>query len=1019
MKAETAPPEEAAVQLSSTVISSPSHLFDVVRPSARVIIQQAAAQLKMEATPECRASADTHPLLFRAFSTRPSGNAYATLSGTHTPARRTTGGAEGHPGSSGSLPAASVPSVALLQAATIHIAPLLHQLRHFRSIGTEADIRVVVDTVQHILPLLRVVLLYCLATAELAGASLTGRSHGTSGRDTPSLSLTSSSSPHPYGAGRGQSRGRAAAGVGYRGRGRQGSATDWLGDRMGPSAAAASHDNASEERLSEQLFSAAVEVITTLTDTEADWQKALSSVSTPKAEMERSLSVELHVTSLWLLSAVLLRFATAQINAGAYLPALFPDVDMRKKSSARHPLLYTLLWDTSPSVRVAAAAAVEALLHKLHSTIQYAEEPKPRRTASFTSLAVQCGSIIVALHEGLHWAIGSTGQSLCNDEVMVVPLLNAYAAVAAATPYHRCPHSLQVLLSSLRLPRLHQLLMHGTAEVYAAATHFVAQVLRNESLREETLTVLVEPSPCSPDEQEATAAKGTTSTALAAPSLLTALLSRAAYRVEVWRCLVPLARLSPRHLHAQFKPLMSASVQVVEGLQKLEEVESPATVAPTDSPKKQIAPSTHVDPARLPVSTTRASSAAFAECLRTWLHFMGYVWKSFDNNAEDPALHVERRDDRATVAQKALIHEELLRPAMRLRRCTEDVPVMTLRCLAQIGDAYVAAIPTPEWKEEMVTYVQTATANTNPRVRAEALTTLGMWLWQYPSLDDYVFAELESSMYVLTTDPDASARSKAAFALSNITARVAESLCPAVRNTVDAMATLCTAAMHATVMDVDEVVQGHGIRMMNHLLQVLTYEELISEVNGFDEGVAEGFLRVLLECLRATAPYQSTPCKARGGVGAPAPGASALLCKAKHRWNAACALGMGLSREVVFEAEPKIAVESVGALCDAVVRDRIFKVRTQSAAALGRIPGRCLGFLGGSKDMTPQVVRALCTALETATSTDNFMQYKEQATLLEVLRSSLSVMITSASPSTELADTFAEFRRLLEKEKLL
>nr|CAJ2472977.1 unnamed protein product [Leishmania braziliensis] len=662
-----------------------------------------------------------------------------------------------------------------------------------------------------------------------------------------------------------------------------------------------------------------------------------------------------------------------------------------------------------------------------------------------------------------------------------MPLLSTYATVVAVTPYHRCFRSRVVVLQTLQLPVMHFFLAHDEAGAFMPATQLVSSILKNETLR-----VAKTPLPATAESRAAEQGHGKDceipdtggDSNVIAANFLPALLSHADTRVEVWRCMVPLSRLYPRLVHNEFEALMAASVKVVSTLMAWEVAEVAAEAAAmatasavveaesdATSSRQWAAPSASATLARpaqptaegggnsakepsVPPSMYReegsagldagtasplpqrshvptSSLDAFAECLRTWLHYMGYIWKAFDDNASDPAQRPEGQLYRATLAHKQRIHEELLRPAMRLRRCGGDVRTMTLRCIAQIGNDYVSTVADRSWCEEFVSYVQSSAADAQPRVRGEALTTLGVWLWQYTSMDGFVFIAIDSAVHVLTADPNPVVRTKAAFALSNVTGRLSEGSCAVVRDSPDYIATLCGTAMHAAVIDTESGVQGHGIRMMNRLLQVLTFEELISEVEEFEEGVAEGFLRVLLECLRAKTRGSHDNEQESGdrGRGSGGDGVAPLRCavphEAKHRWNAACALGMGLAREVVFEAEPKYAVEAVEALCTAVVRDHIFKVRTQAARALGRIPGHCLSGTYTATDMTSTVVGSLCKALETATSTENFRQYKEQGSLHDALRSALAVMMTSATPSNELEKVFTSHMKLLQKEGLL
>jgi len=404
MKAEILLPGEVELHRVAPTIRTAYHVYDVLRPSAVSIIQRAAVELKMAGEAELGTVRDTQSLLFRTppLQTAASGqlmsNTQATASGTQPPPRRTTGGVVGE-GEGVDSSVVPTPSVALLLEAAAQMSPLLSRISRFHGVGSCTAAREEgEDTVRRVLPLLRVVLLYCLATAaESAGASsLMGwRSRGFSGRDTPASGFRLSNSelarqqtvqPNTHvAASRGRCRG-PTPGVVSQGGGRgwrQDPVADWLGHRMNPSVSTPlGGGDVSEEQLAEKLFSTAVEAMVAISDGEAGLQRALS--SSPGVEGEgHSLVAELRVLILWLLTAVLLRFAGAQIDAGTYLPALFPDVDVQQMGCTRHPLLHTLLWAPLTSVRVAAAAVVEALLLKLQSTIQYVEEPKPRRATSF------------------------------------------------------------------------------------------------------------------------------------------------------------------------------------------------------------------------------------------------------------------------------------------------------------------------------------------------------------------------------------------------------------------------------------------------------------------------------------------------------------------------------------------------------------------------------------------------------------------------------------------------------------
>ncbi|KAG5479423.1 hypothetical protein LSCM1_04684 [Leishmania martiniquensis] len=997
-----------------------------------------------------------------------------------------------------------------------------------------------------VLQMMGLALWYCLSTTENTRLAAGGRSHGTSGLETPAnraaagagagtdvnqALIGGSSTPSGLRGDRsGRSGSASVAGDRPGSLGRSGSgsvdplaAQDWLENRMSSatSTAIAPTVPISDEQLAERLLRLAVDAVVHLQGPHK--RRVPSSLPPSPATRAQSagsgsygsgvaiasvanggtarppdgdatdnddVAVELQTMALWTLAAVLVRFTDSLLNATVFLPLLFPQVDVRGSAGAavRHPLLQPLLYGDplNTSLRCGAAAALTALLQKLRPTLQYAEEPQQGRQAAFLSLAAQCGTILSSLHESLCWGLSQSQQQPSQGAVTgttasatslatVTPLLNAYAAVVIVTPYHRCPRSRAAVLQTLQLPVMRFFLSHDDVAAFVPATALVAHILRNDTMR-----FAVTQSPATAESQARAQDLSEAGRipvaggdgAAAAVSFLPALLSHADTRAEVWHCMVPLSRLYPRLVQTEFEALMAASVRLVSTLTAWEAAEAAPTASGfatvdgegdiASDTQRSSAPSASVTPSRSapsgaggrggsdaegtslqpPVYREEASARsdtgaalplpqrsrvptasldAFEECLRTWLHYMGYVWKAFDDNASDPAQRPERQMGRATLAHKQRIHHELLRPAMRLRRCGAEVRTMALRCIAQIGNEYISILADRSLCQELVAYVQSSAADAQPRVRGEALTTLGVWLWQYTSMDDFACTAIDSAVHSLRTDPHPVVRTKASFALSNVTGRLPEGSCGVVRDSPDYISTLCGTAMHAAVIDTEKGVQGHGIRMMNHLLQVLSFEELISEVEEFEEGVAEGFLRVLLECLRANMRGgHNTPQEGNNRAGG---GAGSLRYtvprEAKHRWNAACALGMGLAREEVFEAEPRYAVEAVDALCTAVVHDHIFKVRTQAAGALGRIPSRCLSGAYTATDVTPTVVGSLCKALETATSTENFRQYKEQGSLHDALRSALAVMITSATPSNELEKVFTSHMKLLQKEGLL
>lgn len=874
---------------------------------------------------------------------------------------------------SGSTPASLAPSVALVLAAVTRLSLLVAGMQSHSSIDGAPAAEVML--------LSRVITLYCLETAaeDLQGhhtSSMSGQTTPAGGSATPRI--------------RGRRGGGGVTPSALSGGGGAGGVTDWLGSRLTTSSAVLP-----DSQLAEQLLRPAVEVtakvsalqaVVPVGDSTSFVRETCS--GTKAAADDAALLDDLRASAMALLCAVLSRFPNADFHSATLLPMLFPEVDARTGPQAQHPILTPLLWSSVSSVRGTAALLLATVLNRLQATLQYAEESKPGRQ-SFVSLSTQGGLALKAVHQSLHWALGGGADDRDAQpppppvllQGSKTPVLHAYGALVVTTPYNRCPQSLALVLSSLQLPVVRQLLQGDASPEYGAATGFLGAVFQNGSLRSHVSQLL-----CAAAEKRGRRSGGSQD-----DTILVALLTHARERVEVWRCLVQVARLFPSLIQEHFGFLLKTSEDAVHTLVR-QEKRTHTFRDPNDS-------NTPVPQLPSASEPTDASPGAFAECLRAWLHFMGYVWKAFDNNPEDPALLAENQCDRATLAQKQEIVRRIIVPSMRLES-HEEVRVMTLRCLAQVSEEFMASasLQTSE-RERMVRYAVTAVADWSAQVRSEALTTLGMWAWQYPSLDRHNPECVRCAEEALTREPDLTVRAKAAFALSNLSSRLQEPT-STVRGSVEHMDCLTNAAMLA-VNDVSPIVQGHGIRMINHLLQVLSYEELIGELLPVygppeeEECVAEGFLRVLLQYMKTT------------------------FRDAKLRWNAACALGMGLRRDVVFESEPRYALEAVGCLMQAVVRDRIFKVRSQAAIALSKVSRIGLSGKYGTESLEPAVLRALCTALGSSRSTENFAQYREQGALRDAVRSAIGTFITTASPSAELDKVLSEYRHVLTSEGLL
>ncbi|CCW70309.1 unnamed protein product [Phytomonas sp. Hart1] len=775
--------------------------------------------------------------------------------------------------------------------------------------------------------------------------------------------------------------------------------------------------------------------------------------------------VKLRISTLAALCAVLNRFPDADFNSAAFLPLLFPNEDPCAGLHVRHPLLTPILWDPSPTSRSIATLALTALLHKLQNSLQFAEEPKCKHQ-SFVSLATQGGSALSMIHDVVYWAIKNGGEvSLMTGDgylpkregrIEKIHLLDSYdkptlpcarndatlwfnvlSVLSIVTAYNRCPHSLQVMLKTLDSPLLRQHLRDESGLPFIAATGFLANVFKNESLQSrvsEHLYAIRDLAPLGKKRDKATFGKNAGVTSHRGNFLITDLLVHATERIEVWRCLVHIARFYPKLIQQHFEPLLKTSCDVVDVLlrQEAATVKCPQdskrtpesqgdkpmenTVSDLEATLPHNPPSSHHDPKALSSvntspersrgrvtpsagteSANAASSGAFSECLRAWTHFMGYTWKAFDNNPGDPALKTENTEDRAAPHQKVAVFKQLILRAMQLE-ASEEVRVVTLRCIAQIGEGCLSSEEvSAAQREQVVRYALAAVQHWSGGVRSEALTALGMWVWQYPVLDPYGPAFLATAFSALVHDSDGLVRSKASFAVSNLTSRLEEPEYP-IRESVEHIDQLFLATMSA-VSDVNSTVQGHGIRMINNLLQVLVFEELIANLPVFSgevrECVGEGFLRTLLNFLT-----QSTR-------------------DAKHRWNAAYALGTGLSRTVLFEAELNYSLIAIDALMTVVVRDNVFKVRTQAAHALGKISPECIQGKYCPPELVPRIIRTLCVALMSSKTTENFQQFREQAVLQAALGESLRVLIPTAVMSPELNKILVEYHQILVSEEIV
>eukprot|EP00796_Vickermania_ingenoplastis_P010026 gene10026-7003_t len=637
-------------------------------------------------------------------------------------------------------------------------------------------------------------------------------------------------------------------------------------------------------------------------------------------------------------------------------------------------------------------------------------------------------------------------------------------------------------------------------------------------------------------------------------SLLDALLANAPTFSPVWRCVTQLAR---------FYPELIGDPDRLEKLLRASEISVQVCFPQAAARSRASLPETQAESAIVaPMAADEEAYLGLAELLRSWTHFMGYVWRPFDGKAEDPALSPQVRHyqpidgnhrqcsssatssstdssgkngafaeqrsfvkallqlatsdglakcaavatasdaptQRASLAQKSLIFQRVLYPVIaallpallkaekerrhrfaavhkdpnsgpgdkaKLSSPSHDsgaaphaeVVLAALRCAAQISTECVEAImkaseaSNAEEADSGATSAEKTSSSTGgpvgqmvelalicardsrAAVRVEALTTVGVWLWSYPSLDAHAGALLHCALDRLYMDDDAECRTKAALALSNASARLPEEVEKAgaskefaaatapntFRGNPEVISLLCEAAAYAAVEERGTpAVQHHGVRMMRMLLSVMTVEECIAPLEELpDEVVAEAFVRLLNEFVSSGRDP-------------------------KLRWNAAIALGGAISREEVFEAEPAYASKAIKILCDTLRRDAMFKVRTRAAEALGTA---CLKGMRGeysdNGDYTPEVMESLCVALTSTSSARrgaeddrgtntshcsantttgpasaaHLIQGKEE--LRRALLHSIESLLRTANPSAELNKVIAKHTSLLQDAGIL
>lgn len=695
--------------------------------------------------------------------------------------------------------------------------------------------------------------------------------------------------------------------------------------------------------------------------------------------------------TLSLTAAALRRFDNT--SNGPFLTRLFPvESGSRGKApstSPKHLVLHPLLHSPHPEVRWAAALLLQHALGQL-SCFHIAEEPhRQQRPLAFVPLSVQSGTLLLQLHKCLMWALlnqASSSAASSSAAMLSAPLtLQLFSILCSATPYTRCRSSAEEIQRLFSLPDFIRPLFSSEPSTAAAGISLLATVIRRVGLQLHVNQFLTAPVPscCLPLHDGAETESPPTSS-----SLWAALISTLDDRPILWRSVTQVARFYPSLVQQHFDHLLTSSERLIQRC-----IEEP----------QQSAEHRKVVEERFGV----------AEMLRCWLHFVGFVWNPFDGKAEDPA-RTAVCEPRGTVSEKITVFQQLLcrlvtallpsnnsaATAAPRDSWQREVVLGVLRGFANAGEECIEAIgSTPEGEKTLTRvlhFVQHLCEDQDAVVRSEALSTIGVWLLAYPLTESYSEQLVMTAQSRLMLDEDADCSTKAALALANASARLSQPK----GLSADLIPALCEAAVFACCgSGACEGVQPHGIRMMSMLLGVLTVEDAIAPLDELpDEVVAEAFLRLLIDYLvHAT--------------------------EAKLRWNAAVALGVAISREVLFEAEPVYTSRAITVLCDVVQSDRVWKVRTRAAGALGGVLSGGLCGKYGHKDATPEVLSTLCAAFA-ATSEEGkrernpklmhpFEEYRRE------LRNAIEKVMRDA-PHTPSVDTvLTNYFSVLQKERLM
>lgn len=399
--------------------------------------------------------------------------------------------------------------------------------------------------------------------------------------------------------------------------------------------------------------------------------------------------------------------------------------------------------------------------------------------------------------------------------------------------------------------------------------------------------------------------------------------------VEAWRCLANVAKVHPSSLRPHWPRILSY-LEAIAG----------------------------VDPAK--TKSLRVPKNCGEEAMKLVTNFFGCVWQPFDPTQRDVPTNQPNAGGTADINEKDECFRRVLLPA--LGTSCEEVRVGVIRVLSHIGDEYITAKLATGDLESLVQKMGAAATDASTTVRSEALTTIGVWGWLYASMDAHVPAFVEKVVSAFYHDKDHGVVIKAASAIANVAARAGlQPSLPLVH---------VRALLEASLImseDRDPQVASHSTRALAAILLALSVDDLIMELDGYPDGAANAVLTRLVAVISGRDP--------------------------KQRWNAAYAIGECLSKVDVFQADPPAAVAALQQLVACVGSDSSFKVRSQAAVALGKIPFELLR----QAACVPVVFSALCNTLAPSEAA-NFKQFKEHDVLLAQARKDLSSLLNSMAP---------------------